>query len=61
MAQYIPDKVKNCYKFMQYKARQARDMKGKLIFLNPDEEKALIADMQVWNLENNTMIKIKDL
>lgn len=46
---------------MQYKARQARDMKGKLIFLNPDEEKALIADMQVWNLENNTMIKIKDL
>lgn len=61
LAQYIPEAVRDCYKFIQYKARQARDVNGKLLFLSPAEEKSLIADIPVWDLEHDEMIKVRDI
>lgn len=61
LAQYIPETVKNNYKFVPYKARQARDNKGNLLFLSPEEEKILISDMIVWDLELEKEIKVSEI
>lgn len=61
LAQYIPESVKNNYQFVQYKARQGLDIKGKLLFLSPREERDLISNMIVWDLEQEKEVRVGEL
>ena len=58
---YLPKCVLEDEEFPQYQYRQARDEKGRLLYLSSDGEKELVEDMQVLDLFGNKMIKIKDL
>ena len=47
--------------FTPYKYRQARDKEGKLLFLSKEEEVALIADMELYDIREKRVKKVCEL
>ncbi len=61
LTHFLPDSVFHDNEFIPYKSRQARDEKGNLLFLNPYKEKELIADMILWDIEQEKGVKFREL
>ncbi len=61
LTHFLPESVLQDNEFIPYKSRQARDAKGNLLFLTPQKEKELIADMALWDIEQNREIKFREL
>lgn len=61
LTHFLPDSVFHDNGFIPYKSRQARDEKGDLLFLNPNKEKELIADMILWDIEQEKGVKFREL
>lgn len=58
---YLPRTVLNDHEFVDYKFRQARDESGNLTFLSHKEERELIRDMEVWDIEEQKTKKVSEL
>lgn len=61
LIEYLPKSLFESIPWYEYMYRQAKDRKGKNVFSNKSEELALIRDMEVYDLEKEKYIKIKEL
>ncbi len=61
LTHFLPESVLQDNEFILYKFRQARDEKGNLLFLNPNKEKELVADMILWDIEQEKEVKFREL
>lgn len=61
LVEYLPKEILQDKGVVHYQFRQARDMQGNLLYLDPYEEKQLICDMELWDIQWNKEIKVKDL
>ena len=62
LTEYLPSEIVNGEKpWYEYKYRQAKDRKGRIMGLNPAQERKLIGDMEVIDIEKNISKKVKEL
>ncbi len=61
LVKYLPQSIMEDKEYPQYQYRQSRDEKGRLLYLSAEEEIDLVGEMEVVDLTDDRIIKIKDL
>lgn len=61
LVKFLPETIVTDHGFTPYKFRQARDKDGKLLFLSKEDEIALIADMELYDVREKRIKRVCDL